>query len=131
MKTGIGLSDIEIHPQIDCREYRDLLNIMRGLVSDERLKPVALDLPKSKYGGNIGRDEWIANLIAAVFESNPNAKILVVVGNNHILKKLDWQNHVFDNHKSVRQYLSKKCNGLSIFSIRQIIGETVYQDDFR
>jgi uncharacterized iron-regulated protein len=48
-----------------------------------------LDLPKSKCGKNISRDEWMAESIASVYWSNPDAKILAVVGINHILKKLD------------------------------------------
>ena len=68
---------------------------------------IALDLPKSKYGGKINRDEWMAESIASVFDSNPSARMLVVSGNNHILKKLDLQDHVIDKHGSIRQYLSK------------------------
>ena len=29
MKTGAGLYDIFIHPQIDCPEYRNLFNVVR------------------------------------------------------------------------------------------------------
>jgi hypothetical protein len=76
-----------------------------------------LDLPKSKYGGKIGRDEWIAKSIASVFESYPNAKILVVVGNNHILKKLDWQDQVANKHGSIRQFLSKKRRNMRFFPL--------------
>ena len=60
-----------------------------------------------------------------------NAKMLVVVGNNHILKKLDWQDHVVNKHRSIREYLSEKRRKLRIFSIGQVIGESVYEDDFR
>jgi hypothetical protein len=81
MKTGNGLSNIEVHSQIDCREYRNLFNLIGGQGPDKRPTPIALDLPKSKYGENISRDEWMAESIAIVLESNPNAKILVVVGN--------------------------------------------------
>jgi uncharacterized iron-regulated protein len=102
MQTGIGLFGVAIHPQIDCLEYRNLFNVIRGLELKRRSTPVALDLPKSKYGGKISRDEWMAESIASVFQSNSNAKILVVVGNNHILKKLDWQDHVIDKHGSIR-----------------------------
>jgi len=57
--------------------------------------------------------------------------MLVVVGNNHILKKLDWQDHVVNKLGSIRQYSSKTVCGLRIFSIGQVIGESVYEDDFR
>lgn len=47
-----------------------------------------------------------------------------------MLKKLDWQDQVITRHGSIRQYLSKKQSGLRIFSIGQVIGESVYYDDF-
>lgn len=97
-KTGNGLSDIEIHLHIDCPEYRNLFNVIRDLGPDKRPTPVALDLPKSKYSGKIGRDEWMAESIASCFDSNSNAKVLFVVGNNHILNKSKWQDHVIDKH---------------------------------
>ena len=57
--------------------------------------------------------------------------MLVVVGNNHVLKKLDWQDQVINNHRSIREYLSEKRRKLRIYSIGQVIGESVYEDDFR
>ena len=73
----------------------------------------------------------MAGSITDVFESNPNAKMLVLVGNNHVLKKLDWQDHVAKKHGLIRQYLSKNVAEFRIFSIGQVIGESVYEDDFR
>jgi hypothetical protein len=67
IKTGDGLNDISIHPQIDCPEYRNLFNVIRGVEANKRPALVALDLPKSKYGDNISRDEWMAESIAGVF----------------------------------------------------------------
>ena len=131
MKTGAGVNDIQIHSQIDCPEYRNLFNVIRRLGPDKRPSPVALDLPKSKYDGKISRDEWMAESIAGVFESNPNAKMLVVVGNNHVLKKLDWRDHVVNKHRSIQEYLSGKRRKLRVYSIGQVIGESVYEDDFR
>ena len=130
INTGEGLTDISIHPQIDCPEYRNLFNVIRGLEPNQRPALVAVDLPKFKYGENISRDEWIAKSIAGVFDTNPNAKMMVVVGNNHVLKKVDWQDHVIDKHGSIRQYLSKKCGSTRFFSIGQVIGESIYEDDF-
>jgi len=73
----------------------------------------------------------MADSIAGVFETNPNAKMLVVVGNNHVLKKLDWQDSVVIKHRSIREYLIKKRSNLRIFSIGQVIGDSIYKDDFR
>jgi uncharacterized iron-regulated protein len=117
MKTGAGLSDIQIHSQIDCPEYRNLFNALRALDPNKRPTPIALDLPKSKYKKPISRDEWMAESILKIFKKNPNVKMLIVIGDLHILKKLDWQNHVPNPHKSIREYLSKKRSNLRIFSI--------------
>ncbi len=131
MKTGTGLSAINIHPQIDCPEYRNLFNILRTLDPNKKPAPIALDLPKSKYQEPISRDEWMARSIEKILKKNPKAKMLVVVGNNHILKKLDWQDHVPNPHRSIRENLSEKRSNLRMFSIGQIIGESVYDCDFR
>jgi serine/threonine protein kinase len=131
IKTGAGLSDIQIHSQIDCPAYRDLLKVLMSLDPDKRPTPIAIDLPKSKYREPISRDEWMAESIEKIFKKNQNAKILVVVGDLHILKKLDWQDHVPNAHRSIREYLSEKRSNLRIFSIGQIIGKSVYEDDFR
>jgi uncharacterized iron-regulated protein len=130
MSTGAGLEDISIHPQIDCPEYRNLFKVIRALEPNKRPATVALDLPKSKYDGKIGRDEWMAKSIVGIFESSQNAKMLVVVGNNHILKKLDWEETVINRHRSIREYLSEKRSNLCNFSIGQVIGESIYEDDF-
>jgi len=69
--------------------------------------------------------------MVSFFDTNSSAKMLVIVGNNHILKKLDWQDNVNDKQGSIRRYLSKKRRNLRFFSIGQVIGESVYEDDFR
>ena len=90
-----------------------------------------MDLPKLKYGGKISRDGWIARSIAEISEINSNAKMLIVAGNDHVLKKLDWQNQVINKHGSIRQYLSEMQSDLRIFSVEQVAGESIYEDDFR
>jgi hypothetical protein len=131
INTGAGLSDIQIHQQIDSPEFRNIFNILRNLKPDRRPTPIALDLPISKYNESISRDEWMAKSIAKILKKNPSAKMLVIVGNNHVLKKLDWQDHVPNPHKSIREYLLEKRTNLRIFSIGQIIGDSVYECDFR
>ncbi len=73
----------------------------------------------------------MARSIAKIFKKNPNAKMLIITGNNHVLKKLDWQDHVPNPHRSIREYLSEKRSNLRIFSIGQIIGDSIYECDFR
>ena len=130
-QTGNNLSTINIHPQIDCLEFRNLFKVLKSLNPDKRSTPVALDLPKSKYQENISRSEWMAKTIAKIFMQDPTAKMIVVVGNNHVLKKLEWQDHVPNPHRSMREYLLESNPDLRMFSIGQIIGDTVYECDFR
>jgi len=92
LQMGDCLSGIEIHSQIDCPEYRNLLAMLQRIPDYKRPIVKALDLPKSMYGGGISRDEYIASSIAGIFRQEPDSKMLAVLGNNHILKKLEWQN---------------------------------------
>jgi uncharacterized iron-regulated protein len=88
INIGNGLSDIQIHQQIDCPEYRNLFTVLRNIDPNKRSAPIALDLPKSKYTESISRDEWMAKSIERIFKKNPNAKMLIIIGSNHILKKI-------------------------------------------
>ena len=56
----------------------------------------------------------MAKAIAKIFKSSPNAKMLVIIGNNHILKKLEWHDHVPNKNKSIREYLSEHKPNLKI-----------------
>ena len=49
-------------------------------------------------------------------------KILVVVGNLHVLKKLDWEKEAGSKHQAVIEYLKEDCPGVRVFSIGQVIG---------
>ena len=88
LQTGSGLEDIKLHFQMDCAGYRNLFTIIRALDRGERPPVVALDLPKSMYHGPINRDEWMAGSISKIFQRSPKAKVLVVVGNLHVLKRI-------------------------------------------
>lgn len=84
--TGTGRDDIEVFHVIDSPEYRCFLDIIRLC----ELKPLALDLPHHMWNTPFTRDEWMANKISSVMQCVPRAKILVVVGNLHTLKRVDW-----------------------------------------
>lgn len=104
LNTGTGLTNIYVHPQIDCPEYRDLLKILYK----HKSSVVALDLPKSMYKGNISRDEWMAQTIANVFSGNPDTKMLLVVGIFHVFKRIEWQDHVPNKNKRIRGYSTRR-----------------------
>ena len=124
LQSGNGLSDIEIHPLIDCHEYRKILNSIWELGQRNRPAIIALDLPKSKYQGEMNRDEWMARSIAQAFEQDPTAKMLVMVGNLHVLKKIEWEEHVPNAHGFIRTYLKQMSPRLRPFSISQLIDES-------
>ena len=130
IQTGSGLHDIALHLQIECPEYRNLLNTIRRLGRDERPDILALDLPKSMYRKGINRDEWIAGSIAKVLYRNPNAKVLVLIGNLHVLKKIEWEDKVSNPHGFVRSYLHKLVPHCRMFSIGQCIHERPTECDF-
>jgi len=130
LQTGNGLNDIVGHPLIDCAEYRDLFTKIRSLDQIKRPTIVALDLPKSMYQREINRDEWMARSIARIFHRNPNAKILVVVGNLHVLKKIQWEDHVQNPHGFIRSYLNELISSYQMFSIGQCIDESPNKCDF-
>jgi hypothetical protein len=130
MNTGNGLTDIYVHPQIDCPEYRDLLKTLHGLGATNRLSGVALDLPKKLYGGKVSRDEWMARTVADAFTRNPDMKVLVVAGNFHVLKAIEWQEHVPGKTGSIREYLNNLVPSLKAFSIGQVIDQDPGRCDF-
>ena len=130
LQTGNGLRDIALHFQIECPEYRNIFNTIRGIGQAKRPAVLALDLPKSIYHGEINRDKWMASCIAKVFHRNPNAKVLVVVGNLHVLKKIEWEDKVPNPHGFVRSYLNELTPYRRMFSIGQCIDEKPDECDF-
>ncbi|MGA2224776.1 MAG: hypothetical protein ABSH41_10075 [Syntrophobacteraceae bacterium] len=88
LHTGSGLDEIEIFHAIDRPEYRRFLDSVRLC----ELKPVALDLPGSMWNTSYTRDEWMARTISGVFQQESRVKMLVIAGNLHTLKRVDWIN---------------------------------------
>jgi len=130
LETGIGLGSIVIHPQIDCFAYSNILKRIWMLDKVKRPGVIAIDLPKSGYGGKMGRDRSMAESIARVLQDAPGSKMLVITGNNHILKRLNWQDHVPNKTGSIRSYLDASAPKISAFSIGQIIDADPKEWDF-
>ena len=127
METGKGLDKIQFHVQIDCPEYRHLFQVLREFRGPV---PVALDLPYSKYDGDISRDEWMAMELLKLKDSEPAGKILVIVGSLHILKKLEIQEHVPYKHLSIREYIQQEKPSIRMCSVGQLIDEHPKECDF-
>ena len=130
IQTGKKLTNIKIHPEIDCPEYRNLLIKLANLDPNIRPETIALDPPTIKYRGRISRTKWMAGSIVQVFHKNPKAKILVVVDNLHVLKVLNWQDNLPNQHKSIYEYLKSMIPEFRIFTISQLIDENPKECDF-
>ena len=126
IKTGAGLSDIRIFEGIDCPEYRQVIDVMRK----NRLIPVALDLPKSKWRGKYTRDRWMAKRIAETVSNNENTKLFVIVGNLHTLKKVDWVVPTIKD-RFIRYHLDRINPSLSLYSVAESINESAENCDFQ
>lgn len=113
--------DVEVFHVIDVPEYRLLLEEI--LKSD--IKPVALDLPRSMFKFPVTRDQWMAQRVGNVFDSAPDAKILVIVGNLHALKEVRWQDPRKKN-LFLAGHLSKDRPDLELCSI---LGECVEEEE--
>ena len=127
METGNGLQDIQIVTQIDCPAYRNLFTVLRNSGDPA---PIALDLPKSEYKGNISRDEWMSMSLLKMLRGTPNAKILVVVGDLHTLKELNWEGRIKNRYLSIRQYIARERPSIKMWSVAQVIDEKPAQCDF-
>ena len=127
LKTGKGMDAIQFHPQIDHPYYRHLLQLL--LESGGPL-PLAIDSPYSEHGGQISRDEWMAQTLLAVFQKEPSAKILTIVGGLHILKKFEWEEYVPIKKLSIRQYIERQKPDIKMWSVGQLINENPDGCDF-
>jgi len=127
MKTGDGLDDIDLHAQIDSQKYRQMFQMFRNSGGPI---PVAIDLPSSMNKGTVSRDEWMARSLLIILNRNPSAKILVIVGSLHTLKKLEWEKDVPDKHPSIREYITRDRPSTRIWSIGQMIDGNPNACDF-
>ncbi|MFO8084825.1 MAG: hypothetical protein R6U27_10960 [Desulfobacterales bacterium] len=103
---------------------------MRNLPPAQKIIPVCMDLPLSKMGDDINRDQWMAMSISKIFSENPDARVFIKVGNLHILRYLDWQDHISNGRKSIREELVKLLPNTRVFSLANVIDEDPDKCDF-
>jgi hypothetical protein len=130
LQTGEGLNDIILWPSIDCPEYRNLFNVIKNLPPARKIIPVCIDLPISKLGGDINRDQWMAHSIYKIFQNDPDAKVFVKIGTLHTFKKLDWKDHVPNKRSSIREELTRVLPDARIFSIVNLVDQKASKCDF-
>ena len=123
METGKGLDGIILYNQIDTSEYRHLLEALREFGGPS---PMAIDLPYTRHGGSISRDKWMAQSLVGLLPG----KILVIVGNLHIFKKLEWEEHVPNKNLSIRQYIQQQRPDTRMWSVGQEIDADAGECDF-
>jgi hypothetical protein len=125
-----SLAEITLHQAVDCPEYRHMLAVISRLPVSKRPVVRAIDLPVEMYDTSTGRDEWMAEQIVRMVRQKPEAKILVILGNLHVLRSLDWQPSISNRPPTIRTCLKRQQPGLSVFSILNIIGNRGQNCDF-
>jgi hypothetical protein len=125
-----GPSDIELHQAIDCPEYRRLLSSVGQLPPDKRPILTAIDLPVDAYDRGISRDQWMAQRLSAIWSHHPNAKVMAVVGSLHVLRKLNWQDHLAHQHAALRSYLGELRPHLKMHTVVNVLGGSQEGGDF-
>jgi hypothetical protein len=90
---------------------------------------VAIDLPYSRFKEEISRDEYMGQKIFELYNAEDSKKILSVLGNFHVIKKFNWEDHV-PKRPSVYEYLSKNHPDIKKFSIAQLVGNQPKPCDF-
>ncbi len=85
--AGTGkISHIHVHPIIDHPGFRALLAQLRQITASGKCLHVsAIDAPRSS---GVSRDEWMADQVQRLAARGP---VLVLVGNLHALKRVEWE----------------------------------------
>lgn len=130
MQSGSGLDAIGLPAAIDCPDYRRLLSTIQQMEKRFRPRVMALDLPTTQYNTGISRDQWMAHRLADIFSSRIDARVLVVLGSLHVLRKLEWQNPRGPRPAALRTYLTAMQPDLRMHSIVNIVGNQQQGCDF-
>ncbi len=118
------VSDIHIPSMIDHPPYRKMIDSLVKLQrNNECLKLVAIDAGDDI---NLRRDEWMAIKLAKQVGETP---ILVLLGNLHSLKKVEWDLSMTKDSPYVAEILSSQ--GYDINTYPQIWTDTTCNDQNR
>ena len=112
------LSEIRIDPNIDCAAYRALLERIRAA----GVGALAMDLPQDRWSAAQGRDRWMARRLAGLFARSAGTRVLVVAGNLHALKRIQWLAPSLETG-GIRHHLSIRRPDLRLLSVAQSIGQ--------
>jgi len=111
MKGNAPISSIQISPIIDHPSYRNMLTGFSEMT--EAGKCLSLHAINAPLGVSKNRDEWMAARIETL---NGEAPILVLVGNLHALKQVNWYQDV-----QGKDFLAERLqsDGIDVFSVLQ------------
>ncbi len=130
LNNGTELEHVELHAAINCPRYRHLLQSMRRIPEAIRPQILGVDLPADQYGGPISRDQWIAQELAAITGNRRDAKVLVIIGALHVLRKLEWVSPRRRGHAAIRTHLRALQPELALFSIVNLVSSIESDCDF-
>jgi len=118
------VSDIDIPSMIDHPPYRKMIaNLVKLQRINECLKLVAIDAGDDI---NLRRDEWMAIKLA---EQVGDIPVLVLLGNLHSLKKVDWDLSMTKGSPYVAEILSSQ--GYNLKAYPQIWMDETCNDQYR
>jgi len=107
------VSDIKIPPMIDHPAFRKMINdLIKLQINNECLKIIAIDAGDDI---DLRRDEWMAINLANQIGAAP---VLVLLGNLHSLKRVDWDLSMSKGSPFVAEILSSQ--GYNIKTYPQI-----------
>ena len=89
------VSDIKIHEIIASHAYLKLIAGAKALGMDI----IAID---NDENSQVTRDQWMASRVSDYLATHPGSKGLVIVGNSHVFKNVEWSH---DGHLSMADYL--------------------------
>lgn len=118
------VSDIEIPPMIDHPAFRKMINeLIKLQINNECLKIIAIDAGDDI---DLRRDEWMAINLANQIGAAP---VLVLLGNLHSLKRVDWDLSMSKGSPFVAEILSSQ--GYNIKTYPQIWTDETCDDQKR
>jgi hypothetical protein len=88
-------SDIKIHEIIASHAYLRIIARAQALGIDI----IAID---NDENGQVTRDQWMASCVSDYLVLHPGSKGLVIVGNSHVFKNVEW---AYEGHPSMADYL--------------------------
>ncbi|MFH7320709.1 hypothetical protein ACHHRT_08870 [Desulfurivibrio sp. D14AmB] len=104
---------IAVSSVIDHAGFREMLVELRRLVRDDRCLEIrAVDLPRRLWGGEMTRDEWMADQLAAMVGNGP---VVALLGNAHAIKSVRWEDGV--DRPYVAELLGRQA--VEVFSVMQ------------